>query len=41
MTHELLGQLAARKQTFNRNAVSVKQMGELIDMVQNGSITGV
>lgn len=40
MTHELLGQLAGRKETFTQNPVSVNQMGELIDMVQNGSITG-
>ena len=40
MTHELLGQLALRKETFTQNPISVEQMGELIDMVQNGSITG-
>jgi aspartyl-tRNA(Asn)/glutamyl-tRNA(Gln) amidotransferase subunit B len=40
MTHELLGQLAARKETFAQNPVSVEQMGELIDLVQNRSITG-
>ena len=40
MTHELLGQLALRKETFTQNPVSVEQMAELIDMVQNGSITG-
>ncbi|KIM76374.1 hypothetical protein PILCRDRAFT_77807 [Piloderma croceum F 1598] len=40
MTHELLGQLGARKETFTQNPVSVEQMGELIDMVQDGSITG-
>lgn len=40
MTHELLGQLAARKETFTQNPVSVEQMGELIDLVQNGGITG-
>ena len=40
MTHELLGQLAARKEKFTQNPISVEQMGELIDMVQNGNITG-
>jgi aspartyl-tRNA(Asn)/glutamyl-tRNA(Gln) amidotransferase subunit B len=35
-----LGQLAARKETFTQNPVSIEQMGELIDMVQNGHITG-
>lgn len=40
MTHELLGQLTARKETFSQNPVSIEQMGELIDIVQDGSITG-
>jgi len=40
MIHELLGQLAARKETFSDNPVSVVHMGELVDMVQNGNITG-
>ncbi|KAG8218999.1 glutamyl-tRNA(Gln) amidotransferase subunit B [Butyriboletus roseoflavus] len=40
MIHELLGQLAARKETFSDNPVSVEQMGELVDMVQCGKITG-
>ncbi|KAF8231413.1 glutamyl-tRNA amidotransferase [Tricholoma matsutake] len=40
MTHELLGQLAARKETFKNNTVSAEQMGELIDLVQDGIITG-
>lgn len=40
MIHELLGQLAARKETFSDNPVSVEQMGELVDMVQSGKITG-
>ncbi|KAA1466549.1 Glutamyl-tRNA amidotransferase B subunit [Dentipellis sp. KUC8613] len=39
ITHDLLGQLAARKQTFNANPVSVDQMGNLIDLVQSGTIT--
>ena len=41
MIHELLGQLAARKETFGDNPVSVAQMGELVDMVQCGKMTGV
>ncbi|KAH7919539.1 Glutamyl-tRNA amidotransferase B subunit [Leucogyrophana mollusca] len=40
MTHDLLGQLSARKETFGDNPVSVSQLGELIDMVQTGKITG-
>lgn len=40
MTHELLGQLAIRKETFKENPISILQLGELIDMVQNGNITG-
>ncbi|KAJ8593154.1 Glutamyl-tRNA amidotransferase B subunit [Rhizopogon salebrosus TDB-379] len=40
MTHELLGQLAARDETFSDNPVSVAQLGELIDLVQDGKITG-
>ena len=40
MIHELLGQLAARKETFSDNPVSVEQMGELVDMVQCGKMTG-
>jgi len=40
MTHELLGQLAARKETFSDNPVSVEQLGELVDMVQGGKVTG-
>jgi aspartyl-tRNA(Asn)/glutamyl-tRNA(Gln) amidotransferase subunit B len=40
MTHELLGQLALRKEDFGDNVVSVDQLGELIDLVQNGVVTG-
>ena len=40
ITHELLGQLAARKETFTDNPVTAGQMGELIDMVQNKQLTG-
>ncbi|KAF9462046.1 Glutamyl-tRNA-Gln amidotransferase B subunit [Collybia nuda] len=40
MTHELLGQLSARKQSFADNQISVQQMGELIDLVQSKVITG-
>ena len=41
MIHELLGQLAARRETFSDNPVTVEQMGELVDMVQCGKMTGV
>jgi len=40
ITHELLGQLATRKETFKDNHLSVEQLGELIDMVQDKTITG-
>lgn len=40
MTHELLGQLTARKQSFQDSHLSAEQMGELIDMVQEKTITG-
>ncbi|KAG6900421.1 hypothetical protein C0993_010809 [Termitomyces sp. T159_Od127] len=40
MTHELLGQLTARKESFQDNHISAEQMGELIDMVQEKTITG-
>ncbi|KAG6866130.1 hypothetical protein C0991_008438 [Blastosporella zonata] len=40
MTHELLGQLAARKESFRDNQLSAEQLGELIDMIQDKTITG-
>jgi len=40
MTHELLGQLTARKETFKDNHLSVGRMGELIDLVHDRVITG-
>ncbi|KXN89467.1 Glutamyl-tRNA(Gln) amidotransferase subunit B, mitochondrial [Leucoagaricus sp. SymC.cos] len=40
MTHELLGQLSSQKKTFQQNSISAAQLGELIDMVQRGTITG-
>ncbi|KAI0068540.1 Glutamyl-tRNA amidotransferase B subunit [Artomyces pyxidatus] len=40
MTHELLGQLTIRRKTFRENPLSLEQMGSLIDLVQNGVITG-
>lgn len=40
MTHELLGQLSARKETFTDNSLTSDHLGELIDLVQNGTITG-
>ncbi|RPD66881.1 Glutamyl-tRNA amidotransferase B subunit [Lentinus tigrinus ALCF2SS1-7] len=40
ITHELLGQLAFRDETFKENPMSVAQMGDLIDLVQTGKVTG-
>ncbi|KAI0774548.1 Glutamyl-tRNA amidotransferase B subunit [Fomes fomentarius] len=40
ITHELLGQLAFRSETFKENPMSVRQMGDLIDLVQAGKVTG-
>jgi len=40
MTHELLGQLSALKKTFAENPLSTDQLGELIDLVSEGVITG-
>jgi len=39
ITHDLLGQLATRKETFAENPVSAQTMGELIDLVTSGKIT--
>ncbi|KAF5333549.1 hypothetical protein D9611_002729 [Ephemerocybe angulata] len=40
MAHELLGQLTARKQTFQNNTLSTQQLAELIDLVQEKQLTG-
>jgi len=40
ITHELLGQLAFRNETFSANPISIEQMGNLIDLVTSGQITG-
>ncbi|KAJ6620817.1 Glutamyl-tRNA amidotransferase B subunit [Mycena sp. CBHHK59/15] len=40
MAHELLGRLSAAKLSFTDNPLSTSQLGELIDLVQNGVITG-
>ncbi|PIL37405.1 hypothetical protein GSI_01099 [Ganoderma sinense ZZ0214-1] len=40
ITHELLGQLAFRNETFKENPMSIEQMGELVDLVQAGKVTG-
>lgn len=40
ITHELLGQLAHRQETFSQNPLSAVQMGDLIDLVQSKRITG-
>ncbi|EIN10973.1 Glutamyl-tRNA amidotransferase B subunit [Punctularia strigosozonata HHB-11173 SS5] len=40
VTHELLGQLLARGWSFHQNPMSAEHMGEFVDMVQQGRITG-
>ncbi|KAI0353128.1 Glutamyl-tRNA-Gln amidotransferase B subunit [Trametes cingulata] len=40
ITHELLGQLAFRNETFKENPISVEQMGNLIDLVHSQKVTG-
>ena len=40
MTNGLLGQLSACNLSFISNPVSTQQFGEVIDLVQNGSVTG-
>ncbi|KAJ7644265.1 Glutamyl-tRNA amidotransferase subunit B, mitochondrial [Roridomyces roridus] len=40
MVHELVGRLHTSKLTFADNPISTAQLGELVDLVQNGSITG-
>ena len=40
ITHELLGQLAHRQETFTQNPITTAQMGDLIDLVQSKRITG-
>ncbi|KAI0032932.1 Glutamyl-tRNA amidotransferase B subunit [Vararia minispora EC-137] len=40
LTHELLGQLTRRGRMFQQNTIPATQMGELIQMVQSGSMTG-
>lgn len=40
MAHELLGQLSSRNTPFAENPVSVQQFGELIDLVQERTMTG-
>ncbi len=41
ITHELLGQLAFRNETFKENPITIEQMGELVDLVQAGKVTGM
>ncbi|ORZ12690.1 Aspartyl/glutamyl-tRNA amidotransferase subunit B [Absidia repens] len=38
--HELFGQLASEDITFQHNPISVQQLGSLIDLVNDGVITG-
>ncbi|KAJ7366689.1 Glutamyl-tRNA amidotransferase subunit B, mitochondrial [Mycena albidolilacea] len=40
MVHELLGRLHATRLTFADNPFSTSQLGELIDLVHSGAITG-
>jgi len=40
ITQELLAQLARRGDTFDQIPVSAEQLGDLIDLVQEGSLTG-
>ncbi|KAF9057833.1 Glutamyl-tRNA amidotransferase subunit B, mitochondrial [Panaeolus papilionaceus] len=40
LTHELLGQLAARKQSFAQNPLSVEQFRDLVHLVDNKTLTG-
>ncbi|KAH6914684.1 glutamyl-tRNA amidotransferase [Coprinopsis sp. MPI-PUGE-AT-0042] len=40
VAHELLGQLSTRNTTFAENPVSAQQFGELIDLVQERTMTG-
>lgn len=40
MCHELLGQLAYREQSFATNPLSATQLGDIIDAVGQGVITG-
>ncbi|KAK2465978.1 hypothetical protein APHAL10511_001619 [Amanita phalloides] len=39
MIHELIGKLSARKESFKDNRVSAPQLGQLIDLVDEGTIT--
>ncbi|PFH47803.1 hypothetical protein AMATHDRAFT_151224 [Amanita thiersii Skay4041] len=39
MTHELLGKLAARKESFKDNKLSAAQLGQLLDLIENKIIT--
>jgi aspartyl-tRNA(Asn)/glutamyl-tRNA(Gln) amidotransferase subunit B len=40
ITHELLGQLAFRNESFRSNPVSVETMRELLELIRDGSLTG-
>ncbi|KAI0797079.1 Glutamyl-tRNA-Gln amidotransferase B subunit [Abortiporus biennis] len=40
ITHELLGQLSLRHETFKDNSLSPEQLGELIDLVEENKLTG-
>ena len=39
MTQDLLGQLSAQQRTFSDNPLTADAFGQLIDLVQGGTIT--
>jgi len=40
LTNELLGQLTLRSKSFKDNTISIRQLSDLIQMVQGGQLTG-
>lgn len=41
ITHDLYGLLVAREKTFKESPVSVDQMRGLLDLLENGQVTGM
>lgn len=41
LIHDLLGGLGSLKQDFGSNPVSLEQMGNLLDLISQGTITGI
>ena len=39
LVHELIGKLSARKESFKVNKISASQLGQLIDLVEEGTMT--